>query len=654
MRVVPKASLKTAALLFGVASIIGGCAAAGAGEAPAALSKTTQQSEPADFASVIHNASDVSPAARATRPDQAPDYADPRAMLENADMSAFMMEGRKMYEAGTRADSWGFAALDMLAAGQTDAVLALVEKMPPPAKRGQPLGKDWLQPWALAAAGRQDDALREMKALENVLPEILYRGHTALLLEGLGRYDEALEAYQLTKNELTLPDEDADPTDESIMQSLAFGKYRILAFREAELLRKQGRDSDAGKVYEMLLAADEDDIYASKQLEEVTDGKKLKEAELSLAQALSLALNDESNVIEERQALASIIFAKSAEAPFNHFVSALRQSALVLDPSNSGVREIEAGHLFEHGHFEAAARIALAGRATPEERTELMLAAARAYIELERFERVSALVGEVLEIDGDDGVTVLNASELLILADQGERAAELAARSRTLDLHEELVSYAYVTESEAHFQAGDVSAAIKAARAAANEDEEDDGIREFLATQLLQKPTSRAEGIEIYRDLFRQSPDNVTMMNNFGYGLINNTTSSRELDEGYRLLRRANRITPFEPNLLDSLGWAYYQYGDFERALQLIDKAVEAYEPFSHWELLDHRGDILYRLGREEEARETWREALKSRPPRHHKEQIAAKIDRGMSSPAPEKRTPPVVKSAEPVETNDI
>ncbi|MBB36132.1 MAG: hypothetical protein CME88_15745 [Hirschia sp.] len=646
--------LLTTVTVLIAATGMNGCASAGLTDGEKAELNSARQNASKAYDNGLTKVSDVSPSARATRPEQVPEYADARAMLENADMSAFMEESRRLHEKGERSDSWGFAAIDMLAAGEDKAMLALIDAMPIGDTPDRALSRSWLRPWGLAAAGRNEDAVRAMKRLRDDLPPILYRGHMALLQEAIGEYDEALDTYSLTSEELTLPDIDADPSESSILQSLAFGKYRILAFREANLKRLQGDDKGARKIYDMLLEADEDDYYATSQIDDIAKGEKPEDDELNINEALALALNDEANLIEERQALAAVIFAQSAEAPFNHFVSALRQSALVLDPSNSGVREIEAGHLYDHGFFEASARVALSGKARSEERAELMLSAAQAYVELGKFERVSALVEEVLEIDGGDGMTLLSASDLMIRADQGARAAELAAKARQTDIQDGLIGYTHVIESEAHFQAGDVEAAIASARNAVELDDDDDGMKEFLASQLLNSDATRQEGLDIYKELFKDDPDDPGMMNNYGYSLIKAPDTPDQLDEGYRLLKRANRLTPFEPNLLDSLGWAYYQYGDFDQALELIDKAVAAYAPFTHWELYEHRGDTLFRLGREDEARGAWQNAVDARPPRHRRSAIEAKIQTGMAVPPPEKRTPPLVRRSEPVETNDI
>jgi tetratricopeptide (TPR) repeat protein len=138
-------------------------------------------------------------------------------------------------------------------------------------------------------------------------------------------------------------------------------------------------------------------------------------------------------------------------------------------------------------------------------------------------------------------------------------------------------------------------------------------------------------------------PDNTGLMNNLGYSLIDGPESDKELDEGFKLLKQAIRMTPDEANLLDSIGWAYYQYGDFREARRFIAMALEEFAPFAHWELSDHMGDIEWRLGDQEAARKHWNDSLKAFPPEHNKAQIEAKLREGLTSPAPVRRDTPEV-----------
>ena len=69
--------------------------------------------------------------------------------------------------------------------------------------------------------------------------------------------------------------------------------------------------------------------------------------------------------------------------------------------------------------------------------------------------------------------------------------------------------------------------------------------------------------------------------------------SQREqgLDEGFKLLRQAVDLDPTYYPVVDSLGWAYYQYGDFENALKFVAQANEL-SLAANAEVLDHLGDI--------------------------------------------------------------
>jgi tetratricopeptide (TPR) repeat protein len=145
------------------------------------------------------------------------------------------------------------------------------------------------------------------------------------------------------------------------------------------------------------------------------------------------------------------------------------------------------------------------------------------------------------------------------------------------------------------------------------------------------------------RTMLAEQPENTGLMNNFGYSLIDNYQSQEELDEGFKLLKTAIRLTPDEPNLLDSIGWAYYQYGDFREAKRYIGLALGEYEPFAHWELSDHMGDVHWRLGEYEDARLAWQHSLDAYPPAHNRAAIEAKIREGLKTPAPNRRDTPEV-----------
>jgi tetratricopeptide (TPR) repeat protein len=80
------------------------------------------------------------------------------------------------------------------------------------------------------------------------------------------------------------------------------------------------------------------------------------------------------------------------------------------------------------------------------------------------------------------------------------------------------------------------------------------------------------------------------------------------LDEAESLVRRALDIEPDDGFYVDSLGWVYYQRGDYRQALEHLERAVElAGEDAT---VIEHLGDVYDRLGQSREALRVYRDAL--------------------------------------------
>src|SRR5207247_1682915 len=67
------------------------------------------------------------------------------------------------------------------------------------------------------------------------------------------------------------------------------------------------------------------------------------------------------------------------------------------------------------------------------------------------------------------------------------------------------------------------------------------------------------------------------------------------LDEAEKLIRRALEIEPDDGFYVDSLGWVYYQRGDYRRAVEHLERAVELAgdDPT----VAEHLGDAYSRAG---------------------------------------------------------
>jgi tetratricopeptide (TPR) repeat protein len=157
---------------------------------------------------------------------------------------------------------------------------------------------------------------------------------------------------------------------------------------------------------------------------------------------------------------------------------------------------------------------------------------------------------------------------------------------------------------------------------------------------LMDDPRGWNDGIAVARSLFAEQPDSVLRLNALGYALIQRPEG---LEEGYRLLWRGFNYGQQDYAVIDSLGWAYYLYGHFDQARALIERSNDLSRNDPNAEVLDHLGDIYWRLNRRDDARAKWREALAARPDAIRRRDLERKIERGLTAPAPRRRELPQV-----------
>jgi tetratricopeptide (TPR) repeat protein len=130
------------------------------------------------------------------------------------------------------------------------------------------------------------------------------------------------------------------------------------------------------------------------------------------------------------------------------------------------------------------------------------------------------------------------------------------------------------------------------------------------------------------------SPDQPYVLNYLAYTWVE---KREHLDKALPMLEKAVEARPEEGFIVDSLGWAYFQLGDYKKAVGYLERAVELQpdDPV----LNDHLGDAYWRVGRKAEARFQWSRALNSKPEPDTIEQIQGKIQNGMPAPEPGKST---------------
>lgn len=131
------------------------------------------------------------------------------------------------------------------------------------------------------------------------------------------------------------------------------------------------------------------------------------------------------------------------------------------------------------------------------------------------------------------------------------------------------------------------------------------------------------------RDLkqaLKLKPEQPLVMNYLAYSWVE---QGMNRTEALAMLRRAVELRPEDGFIIDSLGWAYYQLGDYKSAIKYLEQAI-LIEP-GEATVNDHLGDAYWRVGRKLEARYQWQHALTLKPQEKEVAVIQRKIESGLA-----------------------
>ena len=110
------------------------------------------------------------------------------------------------------------------------------------------------------------------------------------------------------------------------------------------------------------------------------------------------------------------------------------------------------------------------------------------------------------------------------------------------------------------------------------------------------------------RRLIKLRPDHAHAYNALGYTLADR---NERLSEARDLIETGLKLAPEDPFIMDSMGWVLYRLGQNDAALDYLRRA-HAQRPDA--EIAAHLGEVLWVLGRRDEARKVWDDALKQHP----------------------------------------
>ena len=110
------------------------------------------------------------------------------------------------------------------------------------------------------------------------------------------------------------------------------------------------------------------------------------------------------------------------------------------------------------------------------------------------------------------------------------------------------------------------------------------------------------------RRLIALKPESPQGYNALGYTFADHNI---RLDEAAELVDKALSLSPDDSFILDSKGWVLYRQGKLDAALETLKKAY-AKQPDA--EIAAHIGEVLWQMGRKDEARMIWNEANQAHP----------------------------------------
>jgi tetratricopeptide (TPR) repeat protein len=126
---------------------------------------------------------------------------------------------------------------------------------------------------------------------------------------------------------------------------------------------------------------------------------------------------------------------------------------------------------------------------------------------------------------------------------------------------------------------------------------------------------------DYYFDLvLKRKPDNIYVMNNYGYYL---SLRKEKLEYAESLSKKTIEAEPNNSTYLDTYAWILYKMGRYQDALYYITKAIENGGLDSNV-IVEHYGDINYKVGNQEKALELWKLAKEMG---NSSEELQRKID---------------------------
>ena len=393
------------------------------------------------------------------------------------------------------------------------------------------------------------------------------------LLEGLERFDQALEEYKkgalieannplvqfylgrayLRANQL--------PEAEMSLEKAVSLKPNLLQARHhlAWVLERQGRSVEALKEYGLLLKLTPENEYIKNRVTQLHSAGALGQNPPQGFEAIPSGLAKQPNI---HMRIATIYFEQTL------YMRALDEFQLVLAKHDYKDPHVLMARIYEtHGRLDKSVEEFEKLRRLEPQSLDILLYTARLYSLMKKTESSIALLNEAVTMEPENDQLQHSLALAYMALNENEKA--IATMRKALALNSEKDSY--------YFELG----------------------------ALMEKAGDYKGAMENMRQAIELNPLHSNAHNFLGYMYA---LEGHDLDRALEHLKKALTIQPRNGYFLDSLGWIYFKKGEPEKALTQIQKALIYTDPDPV--LYDHLGDILFYLENYDEASGAWKNSL--------------------------------------------
>lgn len=141
---------------------------------------------------------------------------------------------------------------------------------------------------------------------------------------------------------------------------------------------------------------------------------------------------------------------------------------------------------------------------------------------------------------------------------------------------------------------------------ALNQEESYDNNHDYYLASLYDKKGNFNMARQLIEKILEDNPEDAHALNFLGYSLLER---NEEMDLAYRSIKKAVKLMPEDGYIRDSLGWYYYNIGEYELAIKELKKAWQLVG--EDYIIAKHLAMAYEKMNKLEQAKELYEEAIK-------------------------------------------